>query len=248
MNRKQRELNKQLNRLLGSNKLNPAKKLNKPVSNAGRTMKSTFDYLISDNKTSRRSSQPKQKDTLENAIAFLKSQNTPAKESNHDEIQRGKSRKKGSVKSDEETEKLKVLIEQLNMENQKLKMKQETLEKEYSKLKSDISESEDEEILPDGTVPLNSEWNSLSLGKNMYDSMFSFQVDTPQVWYDPLIWNIFYASVPAGYSIPDMKFITVLSTGIARQLLRPTFTYDQSQQFESFLKNTLNNDSFSNHD
>ena len=48
----------------------------------------------------------------------------------------------------------------------------------------------------------------------MYDSLFSFKVDTPQVWYDPLTWNIIHASLPHDFSIPDPRFVKILRTAI----------------------------------
>lgn len=65
---------------------------------------------------------------------------------------------------------------------------------------------------------LNPNWNSLSLGTDMYDSLFSFKVDTPQVWYDPLVWNIFYAARPSDYTIPDSKFVNILRTATSQNL------------------------------
>lgn len=70
-------------------------------------------------------------------------------------------------------------------------------------------------------VPLNSNWNSLSLGTEMYDSLFSFTVNTPQVWYDPLVWNIIYAALPTGYTMPDPAFMNILRTITARELMKP---------------------------
>ena len=80
-------------------------------------------------------------------------------------------------------------------------------------------------------IPLNTNWNSLSLGTEMYDSLFPFKVNTPQVWYDPLVWNIIYAALPHDYTMPDPKFEDILHYASARDLMKPVL----SPYFNSFL-------------
>lgn len=64
--------------------------------------------------------------------------------------------------------------------------------------------------------------NSLSLGNGMYDSLFSRNVETPDVWPDPDIWNIVYAAAPPEYSIPDREFTNELAKIVDQELLEHT--------------------------
>ncbi|MGM0923026.1 MAG: hypothetical protein ACQEWW_17735, partial [Bacillota bacterium] len=134
---------------------------------------------------------------------------------------------------------IKIEYDKLIKENKKIRTDNEKLLLENSKLKSELADenADSEEEAIEGAVPLNKNWNSLSLGTEMYESLFSCKVDTPQVWIDPLVWNIVYAAVPSDYTIPDSKFVNSLSTHVARELLKPTFSPDKSQKLDSFLDN-----------
>ncbi len=167
----------------------------------------------------------------------LQTQNVSLK----DEIKKMKKMTEGLT---EDNQKLQTQNVNLSMENKKLKTENEKLLLENAKLKTETTndiKAETEDQSPEGAVPLNSNWNSLSLGTEMYESLFSCKVDTPQVWIDPLVWNIFYAAVPSEYSIPDSKFVNILSTNVARELLKPAFTSDQSLKLNSFLDKLTHN-------
>lgn len=89
-------------------------------------------------------------------------------------------------------------------------------------------------------VPLNDYWNSLSFGTKSYDSLFSYQVDTPHIWADPTVWNIVYAAVPTEYSIPDQEFVNVLSQRIAWNLLQSTLPQENTPTFNSMMQALTN--------
>lgn len=91
-----------------------------------------------------------------------------------------------------------VLIQYLQMKIESILKKIQTKVKQLSN-NNEVTE-----------VPLNSNWNTLSLGTEMYDSLFTFTVDTPQVSYDPDVWNIIYAALPSDYTIPDPEFLNFL--------------------------------------
>ncbi|GAX91995.1 hypothetical protein [Effusibacillus lacus] len=109
-----------------------------------------------------------------------------------------------------------------------------TSKKQPSKSKNSKQKKDKEELL-EYAVPLNTNWNTLSPGDKLYNSLFSFEAETPNVWMDPLTWNIVYAAVPTGYSIPDPAFINVLSQRVAWNLLQPTISDNNSIDYNRFL-------------
>lgn len=108
-----------------------------------------------------------------------------------------------------------------------LKRENETLRTEMERLKALAEPDSEPEEANEYAVPLNKKWNSLSIGNDMYDSVFSFKVDTPEIWPDPLVWNIIYAAVPAEYSIPDPEFTHELARNVAWGMLQPTLSSNQ---------------------
>ncbi len=54
---------------------------------------------------------------------------------------------------------------------------------------------------------------------DIYDSLFTGQVDTPDVIPDPAVWNIIQAGVPEDYAIPDPEFTEELARGLAEEQL-----------------------------
>jgi chromosome segregation ATPase len=141
----------------------------------------------------------------------------------------------------QENEKLKkgTMFDELNSSLQILRDENEELRNELLKLKEDANERKtqaapDDEEENEYAVRLNDHWNSLSLGKDMYDSLFSFKVETPHVWPDPLVWNIVYAAVPPEYAIPDPDFTNELTRNVAWGMLKPTLS--RSLSYDEFLE------------
>ncbi|MFC4765825.1 hypothetical protein [Effusibacillus consociatus] len=126
------------------------------------------------------------------------------------------------------------VTENEEMENEAEMENENAMEKEVEN--EDETESEKNEDTLEYAVPLNENWNSLSTGTNLYDSIFGFQVDTPNVWPDPTVWNIVYAAVPADYTIPDPVFINELSQRVAWNLVQETLPEDNSSNFNNFIE------------
>ncbi|WP_018131669.1 hypothetical protein [Effusibacillus pohliae] len=148
-----------------------------------------------------------------------------------------KSKKKKKDKEKQKKEKKKTKEQKKDKEKKKEKKKKKEKEKEKQKKKNKNKDKQQsaqpiEPYMPDDeqespleyAVPLNRNCDSLSPGNNLYDALFSFEVETPPVWVDPTVWNIAYAAVPAGYSIPDPVFVNTLAQRVAWQLVEPTIT------------------------
>lgn len=123
---------------------------------------------------------------------------------------------------------------QLLKKNGKLLTKQNEQKTEKTKTNEPITKKTEEPL--EYAVPLNEFWNSLSLGPKSYDSLFSHNVDTPHIWADPTVWNIVFAAVPTGYSIPDQSFINVLSQRIAWKLLENTLPEENPSTFDTMME------------
>jgi hypothetical protein len=145
------------------------------------------------------------------------------------------------LRDQQENEKLKkgTLFEELNRSLERLKVENEVLRNELLNFEDDFGNPKkktgyEDEKANEYAVPLNDYWNSLSLGNKMYDSLFSFQVDTPNIWPDPIVWNIIYAAVPPEYSIPDPEFIHELTRNVAGGILKPTLS--RSLSYDEYLE------------
>jgi hypothetical protein len=127
------------------------------------------------------------------------------------------------------------LTVKLKEKYEKCKEKFKKYSDKYRSLKDSAAEKttfEDEEA-NEHAVPRNNHWNSLRLG-NMYDSLFTFKVDTPHVRPDPLVWDVICAAVPPDYSIPDPEFTNELTRNVALGLLKPAPS--RSLSYDDFLE------------
>ena len=218
MNRKQRNANLQLYQLMQKTQNNQLEKTSQVDSSNQKGSSNT--------KTS--NSNKKEKNQKDNTYAI----NVNNVVNEYMQIQMAiiqKKKRNKKIESNEET-----IVEnnepQLNQGNVECSLENETQQLEHS---ITVNTNHTEKITTENSfaVPLNTNWDSLSLGTEMYDSLFKFKVNTPQVWYDPLVWNIIYAALPHDYTMPDPKFVNILRTATARELMKPVL----SPNFNSFL-------------
>ena len=66
-------------------------------------------------------------------------------------------------------------------------------------------------------------------------------MNTPQVWYDPLVWNIIYAAIPTDYTLPDPRFLNILRAATARELMKPILSSSSSNDLNSILNSLTPN-------